>query len=238
MSPSAIPTLRHGLAGGEPLRPKIAAEWYETTGRRIHEAFGMSEISTYISSPPSEIPRPGSPGKPQHGRAVAILPVEGGTDPVERGETGLLCVHRSDPALMIGYWNRPGEDPFHGDWFVTGDLAEMDEDGYIWPKGRADDVMKVLGYRVSCAEVEEVLSAVPGVAEAAVVAIEPKPGVSVIRGCVVPRDEAVLDPENVLEFARQRLAAYKVPREIVVMSALPRTANGKLQRARLRDTIA
>ncbi len=238
LSPASIATLRHGLAAGEPLRPEIAAEWHEATGRRICEAFGMSEISTYISSPPGETPRPGSPGKPQQGRAVAILPVEEGEEPVARGEAGLLAVHRSDPALMIGYWNRPGEDPFRGDWFVTGDLAVMDEDGFVWPKGRADDVMKVLGYRVSSAEVEEVLCRAPGVAEAAAVAIEPRAGVSVIRACVVARDGEAVAPEKVLEFARARLAAYKVPHEIVVMSALPRTANGKVQRARLRDVIA
>lgn len=238
MSPSAVPTLRHGLAAGEPLRPEIANAWHQATGRRIFEAFGMSEVSTYISTPPTEIPRPGSPGRPQDGRAVAILPLEEGTGSIGRGETGLIAVHRSDPALMIGYWNRPDEDPFRGDWFVTGDLAVMDEDGYVWPKGRGDDVMKVMGYRVSAAEVEDVLCAAPGVAEAAVVAIEPRTGVSVIRACVVAQDGAALAPEKVLEFARSRLAAYKVPHEIVVTGALPRTANGKIQRAKLRDPIA
>ncbi|MCT8974086.1 acyl-CoA synthetase [Microbaculum marinisediminis] len=238
MSPSAVPTLRHGLAAGEPLRPEIANAWHQATGRRIFEAFGMSEVSTYISTPPTETPRPGSPGRPQDGRAVAILPLEEGTKPIGRGETGLIAVHRSDPALMIGYWNRPDEDPFRGDWFVTGDLAVMDEDGYVWPKGRGDDVMKVMGYRVSAAEVEDVLCAAPGVAEVAVVAIEPRTGVSVIRACVVAQDGAALAPEKVLEFARSRLAAYKVPHEIVVTGALPRTANGKIQRAKLRDPIA
>lgn len=236
ISASSIPTLRHGLAAGEPLRPEIASEWGERTGREIHEAFGMSEVSTYISSPPGVEPRLGSPGKPQRGRAVAILPTEDGVEPLPTGEVGLLSVHRSDPALMLGYWNRPDEDPFRGDWFITGDLASMDADGYIRPAGRRDDVMKVLGYRVSPAEVEGVLCAHPGVSEAAAVAIEPRTGVSVIRACVVPRDETALDTDELTEFARERLAAYKVPHEIVVMDALPRTPNGKVLRAQLRET--
>ncbi len=236
LSSGAMPSLRHGLAAGEPLLPSVAADWQTATGRQIFEAFGMSEISTYISSPPYETPRPGSPGKPQPGRAVAILPEEGGCDPVARGEMGLLAVHRSDPALMTGYWKRPDENPFRGDWFISGDLAVMDEDGYIWPKGRNDDVMKVLGYRVSAAEVEAALCLSPDIAEAAAVAIQPREGVSVIRACVVAREGAALDPDNVREFAREHLATYKVPHEIVVMTALPRTANGKVQRARLRET--
>ncbi len=84
----------------------------------------MSEISTYVSSRPYEPIRPGSPGRPQRGRRVAVLPVEGGTDPLPPGEVGLLAVHRSDPGLMLGYWNRPGRGSFgasgaNGSWAAT-----------------------------------------------------------------------------------------------------------------------
>jgi len=236
LSPERMPTLRHGLAAGEPLPKAVADDWFASTGRQILEAFGMSEISTYISTPSTDLPRSGSPGRPQAGRAVAILPEDGSTEPVGRGETGFLSVHRSDPGLMVGYWNRPDEDPFRGDWFVTGDLASMDADCFIWPKGRGDDVMKILGYRVSAAEVEAALVAAPGVAEAAAIAVEARPGVSIIRAFVVGSGENRLDPENLREFAKQHLAAYKVPHEIVVVGALPRTSNGKIQRARLRDS--
>ncbi|TCT12534.1 acyl-coenzyme A synthetase/AMP-(fatty) acid ligase [Tepidamorphus gemmatus] len=235
MSSDSLPSLRHGVAAGETLRADLVEAWYTATGRWIYEAFGMSEISTYISMPPAGRPRPGTPGRPQRGRAVALLPPEDGVRPVAFGEAGVLAVHRSDPSLMIGYWNRPDENSFRGDWFVTGDLAVMDSDGYIHPCGRLDDVVKVMGYRVSPVEIEAALEAHPAVAEAAVVAVEARPGVSILRAFVVPAAGAMLDADSLSAFARTRLAAYKTPKDYMLVDALPRTANGKLQRARLRQ---
>ncbi len=103
-----MPSLRHAVTAGEAMPPDLLARWREATGTWAYEALGMSEISTYISCRPDEPIRPGSPGKPQRGRRVAVLPVEGGTEPLPPGEIGLLAVHRSDPGLMLGYWNRPG----------------------------------------------------------------------------------------------------------------------------------
>jgi acyl-coenzyme A synthetase/AMP-(fatty) acid ligase len=236
MSPNRIPSLRHGLTAGEALRPEIAEGWYGHTGRRLYEAFGMSEISTYVSSAPTVPPRPGSPGRPQQGRAVALLPVDEGVMPVMSGDAGVIAIHRSDPGLMLGYWNRAEEPELRGDWFVTGDLAMMDEDVYLWPKGRADDLMNVQGYRVSPVEVEEAVAAHPDVSEAAAVAVEVRPGVSIIKAFVVAEAGVEIDPADVLASAGQRLAGYKMPREIVQISALPRTANGKVRRDALRDS--
>lgn len=233
ISAASLPGLRHGVAAGETLRGDLAEAWHEATGRWIYEAFGMSEISTYISMPPVGAPRRGTAGRPQRGRAVALLPPEAGEIPVATGETGVLAVHRSDPSLMIGYWNHPGEASFRGDWFVTGDLAVMDGDGFIHPSGRLDDVVKVMGYRVSPVEIEAVLVQHPGVAEAAVVAVEVRPGVSILRAFVVPAAGAAVDAGSLSDFARARLAAYKVPKDYTLVEALPRTANGKLQRAKL-----
>ena len=109
-SPRRLGRLRHGVTAGEALAPDLLAHWREATGTWLYEALGMSEISTYVSSRPGEPIRPGSPGRPQRGRRVAILPVEGGTDPLPPGAVGLLAVHRSDPGLMLGYWNRPEEE--------------------------------------------------------------------------------------------------------------------------------
>lgn len=235
ISTGRMTSLRHGLTAGEALRPDIAAEWQVATGRRLYEAFGMSEISTYASSSPAIPPRPGSPGRPQAGRAVALLPVEGDESPVAVGEEGVIAIHRTDPGLMLGYWNGSNEAHFRGDWFVTGDLAVMDDEGYLWPRGRADDLMNVLGYRVSPVEVEEAVAEHPSVAEAAAVAVEVRPGVSIIKAFVVPEDNQPVDTETVLDRARERLADYKMPREIAVVSALPRTANGKVRRDILRN---
>jgi acetyl-CoA synthetase len=228
-------TLRHGLIAGEPPLAALFDDWYAATGTHLYEAFGMSEMSTYISSSPETPKKAGFIGRAQPGRALAILPVDGGTTPLPIGEEGLIAVHRSDPGLMLGYWQRPEEDAevMRGDWFIGGDLGVMDADGYIAHRGRANDIMKALGYRVAPQEIEAVLAACPGVAEVACAEIQVRADVSVIGAFIVPAAGLSLDRETILAAARLNLAAYKVPREIIIVDALPRTANGKLQRKRL-----
>ncbi|TVR64590.1 MAG: AMP-dependent synthetase [Candidatus Competibacteraceae bacterium] len=227
--------LRHGLTAGEALSAALLEQWRTTTGKELYEALGMSECSTYISSAPGAPVRPGSPGKPQPGRCVAALPVEGGEKPLPPGETGLLAVHRSDPGLMLGYWNRPEEEElvYRGEWFIGGDLAHFDADGYLYYHGRNDDVMNAMGYRVSPLEVEHCLSRHPAVAEVAVTDLTVREGVSVIAAFIVPRDPDEpdgLDAAPLLAHAHEHLAAYKCPREIIFIDTLPRTANGKVRR--------
>jgi acyl-coenzyme A synthetase/AMP-(fatty) acid ligase len=224
--------LRHGVAAGEALAPRLIEEWHAATGTWIYESLGMSEISTFISCRPGEPIRPGSPGRPQRGRCVSVLPVEGGTDPLPAGETGLLAVHRSDPGLMLGYWRRPEEEAavMRDDWFVGGDLAAFDADGWLWFHGRNDDVMNALGYRVSPLEVETALADCPGVLEVAVAETRVRADVSVITAFVVPRPGAALDEAAVLAYCGRHLAAYKCPRRVVVVDQIERTANGKVSR--------
>lgn len=228
-----LDTLRHGLMAGETPPEDLFDAWHGATGRSLYEALGMSEISTYISASPTTPRKPGAVGKPQPGRAIAILPEDGGTDPLPLGETGLLAVHRTDPGLMLGYWQRPGEEAevLRGDWFVGGDLAMIDSDGYVAHKGRANDIMKALGYRVAPQEVEAVLATFPGVAEVACAEKRVREDVSVIAAYVVPRDPATPpDAQALIAHAHAHLAPYKCPREIVFVSSLPRTANGKVMR--------
>lgn len=232
----ALGALRHGLIAGETPPPGLFEEWAGRAGRELYEALGMSELSTYISSSPSVPRRPGAVGKPQPGRAIAILPVDGGTTPLAPGEEGLLAVHRSDPGLMLGYWHRPAEEAevTRGDWFIGGDLARFDDDGYVLHCGRANDIMKALGYRVAPQEVEAALAEHPSVAEVACAEVQVRSDVSVIGAFIVPREGAVRDADAIKQFATERLAAYKCPREIVFLDALPRTANGKLRRGDLK----
>ncbi len=230
-----LSSLRHGLTAGEALSTALLEQWRATTGKELYEALGMSECSTYVSSSPSVPVRPGSPGKPQTGRCVAALPVEGGEEPLPPGETGLLAVHRGDPGLMLGYWHRPEEEAlvYRGPWFLGGDLVHFDADGYMIYHGRNDDVMNAMGYRVSPLEVEHCLSKHPAVAEVAVTELRVGEGVSVIAAFVVPRDPdepAGIDAAPLLAYAHEHLAAYKCPREIIFTDSLPRTANGKVRR--------
>ncbi len=238
IAPGTMPSMRHGLCAGEALSEAVARAWRERTGTVLYEALGQSEISTFISSAPDVPPKPGRVGKPQAGRRVAILPQEGGEEPLPPGESGLIAVHRSDPGLMLGYWQRPEEDAAatRGDWFITGDLGMMDEDGYIAHLGRANELMNAMGYRVSPVEVESVIAEHPGVAEAAVAQIEARAGVEIIAAFVVRARGEAVSAEVLEAFAAERLARYKRPREWVFIDALPRTPNGKLCRAALAAT--
>ncbi|KUO67211.1 MAG: AMP-dependent synthetase [Alphaproteobacteria bacterium BRH_c36] len=236
-SPRYFTTLRHALTAGEAPPPGLFDAWYAQTGTQLYEALGMSEISTYISSSPAVPRKPGTVGKPQLGRAVAILPVESASrTPLPAGAEGLIAVHRSDPGLMLGYWNRPDEqgEVFRGDWFVGGDLGRIDEDGYVTHLGRANDLMKAQGYRVAPQEVEAALVAHPRISEVACTELRVRDDLSVIAAFIVPVDwNAPPAADDILAFAAERLAPYKRPREIRFVKSLPRTPNGKVTRSRL-----
>src|SRR5207247_6783485 len=148
---------------------------------------------------------------------------EVGTD-----EEGMLCIPRTDPGLMLGYWNQPEETAacFHGDWFLTGDYARRDADGYLWVLGRKDDLLKSFGYRVSPHEVERVLKEHPEVADAAVRGEEVAPEKLIVVAYVVPRPGSSVRPDDVAAYARGRLASYKAPKVVYLVDDLPRTRNG------------
>ncbi len=212
-------SLRHGLTAGEALAPSILEGWRQATGSELYEALGMSEISTYISSGPAVPVRPGSPGKPQAGRQVRRL------------EDGQIGVHRSDPGLFLGYWG--AEETATGDWFATGDIADIDADGYVWYHGRADELMNAGGFRVSPLEIESILVQHPAVADAGVREWRVSDSASIIAAFIVPHPGTSPNEIAIQAFVRERLAAYKCPRQIWFVSALPRTANGKLIRKAL-----
>jgi acyl-coenzyme A synthetase/AMP-(fatty) acid ligase len=123
---------------------------------------------------------------------------------------------------------------FRGDWFISGDLVEFDDDGYVWRHGRADEVMNAGGFRVSPAEVEKCLLTFPNVAEAAVAERAGRDGeTTIIKAYIVMRDAVVVDEAAILAHCQQNLAVYKRPKSVVFLEALPRNANGKLKRAAL-----
>ncbi len=232
---SDFSSLRHCLTAGEPLPDNICKNWLHQTGLTLYEALGMSEVSTYISSSPARPRKNGSPGLAQSGRCVAILPEKDGIEPVTTGKTGIIAVHQSDPGLMLGYWDRPQEQTacFRDDWFLTGDLAHMDEDGFIWFDGRNDDLINAMGYRVSPVEVETVLLQHTDVEQVGVCAINVRENLNIITGFLVPVNGVAIDLDEVAKFATSRLAAYKVPKKLLVVEALPCNASGKLLRKKL-----
>jgi acyl-coenzyme A synthetase/AMP-(fatty) acid ligase len=229
----ALPKLRHGLSAGEKLPRTLRARWEAATGTAIHEAFGMSECSTFVSGSPARPAPEGTLGYPQPGRRVAVVGQDGA--PLPRGETGTLAVRRDDPGLMLGYLGQPEETAarHRGDWFLTGDAAHMGPDGAVVYHGRADDMMNAGGYRVSPVEVEAALLEHPEVREAAAAEVRVKAEASVIAAFYVAGTD--LDPAALSAHMGERLARYKCPRLFVRVPDLPRGANGKLLRRRLRD---
>ncbi len=227
-----LPRLRHGLAAGEKLSDAIRARWHEATGTAIHEAYGMSECSTFISASPDRPAAPGTLGRPQTGRRVAILGADG--TPVAHGEEGTIAVHRDDPGLMLGYMGaaQATAAKFNGAWFLTGDRGTMDATGAIAYMGRADDMMNAGGYRVSPIEVEAALGLHAGITEAAVTDIEVKQDARLVMAFYTGPEP--LDPAELDAHCRARLAAYKCPRGFFHVESLPTGANGKLLRRALR----
>src|SRR5581483_1536713 len=222
------------MSAGEHLSEELLAAWRARFGLDIYEGLGMTECSYYLCQTKALPLRPGSAGIVQPGHDVALL------DPatwreVAVGEEGMLCIPRTDPGLMLGYWNKPEETAaaFQDGWFLTGDYARRDADGYLWFLGRRDDLIKSFGYRVSPHEVERVLKDHPDVADAAVAGEDVAEGKRLVVAYVVPRAGVRLDPDAVLAYGRARLASYKAPKVVYVMDELPRTRNGKLLRRAL-----
>lgn len=232
-APLVLPRLRHTLAAGEALTPALRAAWEAATGRPVHEALGMSEVSTFVSGSPARPAPKGAIGYPQPGRRVAVLP-EDGDEPLPCGMPGILAVARRDPGLMLGYDGAPEETAvrMRGEWFLTGDIVSMAGDGAITYHGRADDMLNAGGFRVAPAEVETALAAHPAVSEAAAVALPVREGVEVIAAFYVAASP--LREEELAAWCAARLARYKCPRLFIRAPSLPRGANGKLLRRVLR----
>ena len=230
-----LPALRHGLSAGESLPQTTRDAWHAATHTPIFEAFGMSEVSTFISGCPKRPAPAGSTGFAQPGRHVALLNENG--QPVAYDTPGILAVRRDDPGLFMGYFrDEAATQARHaGDWFLTGDAAIMAANGAITYLGRKDDMMNAGGYRVSPLEVEAVMARFPGITDCAAFEVEVKLGTSIIA-CAYTSPHALA--EDLLHaHAAQNLARYKQPRAFHHLSQLPRNANGKLSRSTLRQII-
>jgi len=229
-----VPTLRHCMSAGEQLSAEVLAAWRERFGLELYEALGMTECSYYLCETRSRPIQPGSAGFVQPGHDVRLLDPDTLRD-VGTDAEGMLCIHRSDPGLMLRYWNQPEEAAacFRGEWFLTGDYARVDGDGYVWFLGRRDDLINSFGYRVSPHEVERVLKSHPDVADAAAAGETVGPEKTLVVAYVVPRSDA-LTAAAMLAWGHERLASYKAPRIVYLVDDLPRTRNGKILRRDLR----
>jgi acetyl-CoA synthetase len=226
-------------SAGEPLNPEAIRWFREQYGLTVLDYYGLTESYPLVANYPFMDVREGSMGKPMPGWDVQILDED--EKPLPQGERGEICLRaRSNPHYPLGYWrnDEAGKETFGGEWFHTKDAASVDEDGYIWYEGRADDVIIAAGYRIGPFEVESALLEHECVAEAAAVASPDERRGNVVKAFIVlaegkeGTDELV---EEIQGFVRRRLSAYAYPRKIEFVDDLPKTLTGKIRRIELRQ---
>jgi acetyl-CoA synthetase/medium-chain acyl-CoA synthetase len=229
--------VRECLSAGEPLNPEVMRAWRDATGLTIRDGYGQTETILLIGNFPGVPVRPGSMGLPMPGHDVAVVDEAGRVLPP--GEIGDVALRGDPPSLFREYWKDAEATAAcrRGEWYVTGDRAFRDADGYFWFVGRADDVIISAGYRIGPFEVESALLEHPDVVEAAAVgAPDPDRG-QIVAAYVVLRpgvrgDEALA--RSLQEHVKRVTAPYKYPRRVEFVTALPKTVSGKIRRVELR----
>jgi acetyl-CoA synthetase/medium-chain acyl-CoA synthetase len=241
-----FPKLRHCVTAGEPLNPEVFNSWRSRTGLELHEAYGQTETVVLIGNFRclNRPIRPGSMGVANPAFQVEMLgddlkPVPTGTE----GEIALRIKPNRPLGLFREYWLNPSENAqkFRGDYYLTGDRAVRDEEGYFWFVGRKDDVIKSSGYRIGPFEVESALLEHPAVLEAAVIGKPDPLRGQIVKAYVVPRAEVDINDDlkaEIQQHCKQLVAAYKYPREIEFVDELPKTISGKTRHFALRQQFA
>jgi acyl-coenzyme A synthetase/AMP-(fatty) acid ligase len=249
-----LSTLRHCTSAGEPLNPEVIKVWAQGTGGlTVHDAYGQTETTVLVANYPGVPVRPGSMGLPVPGWDVDVL-AEDGTRATD-GEVGSIAVrvdvdpddpaaatHRRPVGLFAGYHRDPDAtaERFRDGWYLTGDKAARDADGYLWFEGRDDDVITSSAYRIGPFEVESALVEHPAVMEAAVVGKDDPERTQIVTAFVILA--AGHEPSDALakelqDHTKRLTAPYKYPRELHFVTALPKTVSGKIRRTELRDLL-
>ncbi|MGG0669883.1 AMP-binding protein [Lederbergia citrisecunda] len=233
-----LSSIRSAVSAGEPLNREVIDIFERTFNLAVRDGYGQTENTLLVGTMLGMEARPGSMGKPTPGNRVDIINEEG--IPVSAGEVGDIAVHVSTPALFKEYLNDPERTKmqFRGDYYVTGDRARLDEEGYFWFEGRGDDIIISSGYTIGPFEVEDALTKHPAVRECAVVGSPDEVRGSVVKAFIVLRNpELELNDHLVKELqehVKTLTAPYKYPRKIEFVKELPKTASGKIMRVELR----
>ncbi|HTJ25046.1 MAG TPA: AMP-binding protein [Candidatus Limnocylindria bacterium] len=233
-----LPKLRHCVSAGEPLNPEVIERWREAFGITILDGYGQTENTLLVANRPGLDVRPGSMGKPTPGHDVAVIDEHG--KPCPPGETGDIGLRGDPPSLFVGYYRNDAETAAsrRGEWYLTGDRAQVDDDGYFWFVGRADDVISSGAYRIGPFEVESALLEHPAVLESAVVGSPDADRGNIVKAFVVlrpgfePSDKLVRELQD---HCKRVTAPYKYPRAIEFLGELPKTRSGKIRRVELRQ---
>ncbi len=232
-----LSSLKAAISGAGPLMHEVQERFEHLTGAKIVEGYGLSEASPVTHANPIFGRRKiGSIGVPWPDTEARIVDIETGTKILPLGEAGELVV--SGPQVMKGYWNKPEEtaQALRGGWLHTGDIAKMDEEGYFHIVDRIKDMIKTVGENVYPREVEEVLFAHPKVKDAVVVGIPHEEFLGEkIKAYIVLREGETATDEEIIQYCREQLSKFKVPKEIEFRNEIPKTIVGKVLRRILRD---
>ncbi len=235
---SDLTSVKVALAGAMSLPPGIVEQWERVTGGLLIEGYGMTESSPIsVGNPISGARRPGSIGIPYPSTRIRVVDPLNPYAEVPPGTAGELLVQ--GPQVFVGYWNRAEETAatlLPEGWLRTGDVVVQDEDGFLHIVDRIKELILVGGFNVYPSEVEAALSTLPGVAEVAVTSL-PEGDHEIVAAAVVATAGVTLDPEALRQDCRRMLTAYKVPRRIAFVDALPRSVVGKVLRAKVREQL-
>ncbi len=232
---------RFAISGAMNLPLSTVTAWERVTGGMLVEGFGLTETSPVaLGNPMGPTRRPGTVGVPFPSTEARVVDRDDPDPerPVTPGAAGELILR--GPQVFRGYWNRPDETAeafLPGGWFRTGDIVSMSADGYVTIVDRIKELIVTGGFNVAPSEVEEAVRGVAGVAEAAVVGLPRDGGGEDVVAAIVVEPGSTVDPEEVRDHCREQLAAYKVPRRVVVVAELPRSLIGKVLRREVRDAL-
>lgn len=232
-------SLRHVITSGDVLPRNIADTWSEQCQLPLYQAYETAEIASPISAGPLCNPRSGSLGKAHNGTKTALLAPDAGLKNVGVNQIGVVAVHRSEPGLMLGYWNdaEATKSSVRGAWFLTGDLARRDSDGYLIYEGRLADLLNLEGYRVNPEDIEAILMTLPSIRHVAVdEGLVPGRGQALVAYCVFANGPAPSTAELNRAVA-PLLADYKRPKKWIAVDGLPLTAKGKIARHALKKAL-
>jgi acyl-coenzyme A synthetase/AMP-(fatty) acid ligase len=237
-----LASLRLTVSAGETVNAQVVRRWQAQSGVPLLDGYGQTETLMTVLNYPCMPVKPGSMGKPMPGIQIALLDAE--RRPLGGAQSGELAIRLPNPQVMLGYWNEPERTAaaiatVHGaQYWLTGDIVRMDEDGYLFYEGRGDDIISSSGYRIGPTEVESALLEHPAVQESAAVAKPDAARGEIVKAFVVlkPAWQGSAELAAALQDTVKRVTApYKHPREIEFVAELPKNASGKLLRRQLRD---
>ena len=240
LTPEACKNMRLFISGSAPLLMETFTEWQKRTGHTILERYGMSETVMLTSNPyqPASARRGGTVGFPLPGVQLRVMGDDG--QPLPTGEIGGIQVQ--GPNVFLGYWRMPEKtaeefttDAAGGRWFKTGDVGRVDAQGYVTIVGRSKDLIISGGYNVYPAEIEGYINDMAGVAESAVVGVPHKDFGEAVVAVVVAKPGATLDSAAIVSALKGQIANFKVPKQVFVVTDLPRNTMGKVQKNLLRE---